>query len=475
MRGDAMLAMLALCAVVQADDTLSNEQYASQRPVLQVMGPNPVRIDVDPNKLYYEDMGAACTDPQEGNINMNVVVSGDFVEIGRPGLYHLMYECSNSKGQAAKPEIRTVVVSENFNPGCTTVIVSGQAKGTINFDRMGAYELQYTRCERGPGDEGLNERPDGRCAQTTIDGSPVFKQLNGGNFMYYYKPMSTWFIDDKFACTSHCSPIGDPHKVHSGFRAQSTAHQPENVMVAWQRASQAGSWLDSTTLTVGCTAPPPLPEGYDYKVSARMKLTGVTMSGFEKHSQLLFKMALGDTLDIAVGSITIDKVSAWHKPALRNGGNQDTEERRRRLTDDPAIDVAFSVTNTRERLARSIEPQLEETLFTTVFTSELRGVAGQSWTAEMERGSVTTPTMTTRAKIKLVALTVGALAAGVLVLSSLYLTHERYQRKQTEVGAELVDTSGNFATTEETQGLTQGESAGGFQSAALADGEPGEE
>ena len=80
----AIIAAITASVVASAVQTGGASSTAAA-PVIEVMGPNPLRMDVDPNKLYYEDQGAACTDPVEGNLNMDVVVSGDFVEIGRPG------------------------------------------------------------------------------------------------------------------------------------------------------------------------------------------------------------------------------------------------------------------------------------------------------------------------------------------------------------------------------------------------------
>ena len=259
----AMRVMIVAIAVVAAaataqhasGDTTSSE--TAQRPVIDIVGPNPLRMDVDPNKLYYEDQGASCTDPVEGNLNMDVVVSGDFVEIGRPGLYHLMYECENSKGVAAKPAIRTIVVSENFNPGCTTIVVAGRTKGMTHFEKMGDYVLQFTRCERGPGNEGVNERPDGRCVQTTVDGSPIFKQAGSGkNYLYYYKPHAAWFIDAQFECAPHCTPLGNAGTTHHGLRAPSTAHQPEAVTSPWQMSRMDGTYVEAKGITVGCKTKP---------------------------------------------------------------------------------------------------------------------------------------------------------------------------------------------------------------------------
>ena len=449
----AIIAAITASVVASATQT-GSASSAAAAPVIEVVGPNPLRMDVDPNKLYYEDQGAACTDPVEGNLNMDVVVSGDFVEIGRPGLYHLMYECTNSKGVSAKPAIRTIVVSENFNPGCTTVIVSGRTKGMSHVDKMGNYVLQFTRCERGPGNEGINERPDGRCVQTTVDGSPVFKQAGGKNYMYYYKPHHAWFVDSQFDCTTHCTPLGNPSTAHHGFRAPSMAHQPEAVSSPWQVSRKDGTYIESKMVKVGCSPPPPLPKGYDYQLSATVRLGGVSTTGFGKPQRTGFVVALADTLDVSQGDITIDSVVAWHPKPKKS----------RRLREalpqsEAAVDVAFHIVNTESRLTSDVAPQLQETMFSQVLASELQSTTGKTWYVEVEPGTVSSPSMTTAAKIRVLAIWVGAIAGLVLLGTTAVMTQRYYQKRATNIM--FADDDEAVFVSEEAQHLAAGGSSSG--------------
>ena len=440
---------------------------SATRPMIEIVGPNPLRIDVDPNKLYYEDEGAACTDPVEGNLNMDVVVSGDFVEIGRPGLYHLMYECSNSKGVAAKPAIRTIVVSENFDPGCTTIIVAGRTQSMSHYDTMGSYELQFTRCERGPGEQGINERPDGRCVQTTVDGSPIFRQQNGANFMYYYKPHGTWFIDTDFDCTTHCTPTGNPNG-HKGLRAPDMAHQPENVAAPWQIAKKDGSWGETSSISVGCTAPPPLPDNYDFKVDADVRIVGFTPKTFDSKAKSKFLVAISDALDVAQADIVIMEVTKWVQKDALHLGNSGAVRRLRAATHSAisaSVDVKFEVTNTQAKLQADVVPQLKETMFSQILASELVSAGLPVRDVYVEHGTVTPPSMTTKAKIKLVAIWVGGGAALVLLVTSAFLTQKYYQKRATTIMLEDED----VFVTEETSQLTFSQNPGGAAASAAYD------
>ena len=108
----------------------------------------------------------------------------------------------------APPLIRYVRVSEQWDPGCDSVTISGRSAGLRHEDRMGEFALQYERCEGAEVvGESTADGPSGRCVQTTIDGYPVYKQVKGDNWLYYYEPTRMWVVDTEFTCAIKCTPL----------------------------------------------------------------------------------------------------------------------------------------------------------------------------------------------------------------------------------------------------------------------------
>merc|ERR1712072_1366860 len=66
----------------------------------------------------YVDDGAVCTDQIDGMISQNVEVSGDVVNLSKPGTYHIFYDCADSAGRIAMQRTRTVVVADCTCPTC---------------------------------------------------------------------------------------------------------------------------------------------------------------------------------------------------------------------------------------------------------------------------------------------------------------------------------------------------------------------
>jgi len=66
----------------------------------------------------YVDAGATCSDLIDGNLNRAVRVSGDVVNLARPGAYHIKYDCDNHEGIAAYQAERIVYVQDHTCPVC---------------------------------------------------------------------------------------------------------------------------------------------------------------------------------------------------------------------------------------------------------------------------------------------------------------------------------------------------------------------
>jgi energy-converting hydrogenase Eha subunit C len=81
---------------------------ANNRPVITLVGSNPVNITVGNS---YTDAGATAFDIEDGNITANIVRTGT-VNTSVVGTSTITYNVSDSKGLAAIPVTRTVVVVE---------------------------------------------------------------------------------------------------------------------------------------------------------------------------------------------------------------------------------------------------------------------------------------------------------------------------------------------------------------------------
>ena len=53
---------------------------------------------------FYMDLGATCVDPEDGDLNALIEISGDVVILSTPGTYTITYTCTDSK--AFQPEQR---------------------------------------------------------------------------------------------------------------------------------------------------------------------------------------------------------------------------------------------------------------------------------------------------------------------------------------------------------------------------------
>ena len=57
-----------------------------KRPVITVLGPNPLMVDINKNGDIYEDQGALCNFGKQQETD-KVIVSGDKVQLSRPDVY----------------------------------------------------------------------------------------------------------------------------------------------------------------------------------------------------------------------------------------------------------------------------------------------------------------------------------------------------------------------------------------------------
>ncbi|XOV93542.1 MAG: immunoglobulin-like domain-containing protein [Bacteroidota bacterium] len=81
-------------------------------PVITLVGDETLCLNVGDT---YTDPGATATDDTDGDITSSIVVGGDAVDTGTPGIYEVTYNVSDAEGNAATQVTRGVVVSAVFN------------------------------------------------------------------------------------------------------------------------------------------------------------------------------------------------------------------------------------------------------------------------------------------------------------------------------------------------------------------------
>lgn len=357
-------------------------------PVITVIGANPLMTDVQhETKGWYIDAGALCSDQIDGPINENIIVSGDIVNLARPGVYKLEYHCKNYAGLKAAVKVRTVVVTEFYDPGCANITVSGRNDGLHHSSRMGSYLLEYTRCEGDVSRQGVDTSPDARCIQTN-DGRPIYRQSDGPNFLYFHKDKESkkggvWVID----------MTDEYEEEHLGIQVESSAGKPEDISGAWQMASKDGRWVPAPKINVGCGAPVQQEEtAGDYEVDAKITLLGITLNQFVKKSKSRhdFIVAVADALDVPIQEVAISQAVQ-------------TKQKRRLLSaigaGAQAIDVHVVITDTAEVLNKEVIPQLQETMFEKVLTSELQAQGIPITGTQIDRKSMGVY-KTTKAKLR---------------------------------------------------------------------------
>jgi hypothetical protein len=100
------------------------------KPILFVLQGDDLHLEATTEDNYV-DAGATCTDLIDGNLNRAVRVSGDVVNLARPGAYHIKYDCANHEGIAAYQAERIVYVEDNTCPVCQ--IIAGPPEIEASF------------------------------------------------------------------------------------------------------------------------------------------------------------------------------------------------------------------------------------------------------------------------------------------------------------------------------------------------------
>ncbi len=92
-----------------SSDGTGNSTTNNSAPVITLIGDEEMSLmaSLEDN---FEDPGANCIDEEEGDISMNVEVSGDMVNMGDAGEFLIFYNCQDSDGNEAEEVRRRVTV-----------------------------------------------------------------------------------------------------------------------------------------------------------------------------------------------------------------------------------------------------------------------------------------------------------------------------------------------------------------------------
>jgi hypothetical protein len=114
---DANNKAIKCCATVKR----TFEVLDDEAPEISVMGDKTLVIDAS-TVQEYTDAGATCNDYVDGVLSHAVEVSGEVVNMRRPGTYTIRYDCVDLSGKEALPEFRTVKVKDRT---CPVIVLNG--------------------------------------------------------------------------------------------------------------------------------------------------------------------------------------------------------------------------------------------------------------------------------------------------------------------------------------------------------------
>jgi len=102
-------------------------------PVITLTGNASVTVE---QGTSYTDAGATASDNVDGNLNANVIQSGDTVNVNTAGIYTIRYDVSDAAGNTAIQVIRSVTVSDTIAPVITLLgsTPSNHQQGSVYTD-----------------------------------------------------------------------------------------------------------------------------------------------------------------------------------------------------------------------------------------------------------------------------------------------------------------------------------------------------
>tara|TARA_B100000586_G_scaffold162463_1_gene118421 strand:- start:34 stop:849 length:816 start_codon:yes stop_codon:yes gene_type:complete len=110
------------CAAGQESEELCNAfenfdhelYHADDFPLITLLGENVLTL-TQSSDMNYVDAGASCFDAQDGDITNNIEVHGAVVNYNNEGSYTIFYDCTDSDGNHATTQSRTVIVQADPN------------------------------------------------------------------------------------------------------------------------------------------------------------------------------------------------------------------------------------------------------------------------------------------------------------------------------------------------------------------------
>lgn len=115
-------------------DFVNEETEVNLPPTITLLGDSEVSVL---KGTTYVDAGATASDPEDGDITANIVVTGS-VNTNTAGVYTLQYNVSDSKGLPATPVTRTVTVLETATTGVRERLINRAAQPLVNLTNLTA-------------------------------------------------------------------------------------------------------------------------------------------------------------------------------------------------------------------------------------------------------------------------------------------------------------------------------------------------
>jgi len=139
-------------------------------PEITLLGEENMSLEIGDT---YSEPGYSALDDRDGDLTENVVVSGDAVDTGTKGIYHIYYNVSDAAGNAAQQKIRTVSVGIDGIPPVITL--KGAAEITLNVGEN--YEE--------PGFSALDDKDGDLTSEVVVSGDAVDTETVGNYIIRY--------------------------------------------------------------------------------------------------------------------------------------------------------------------------------------------------------------------------------------------------------------------------------------------------
>jgi len=108
------------------------------KPIIEVLDGDDLHVEATKEDSYV-DAGATCYDLIDGNLNREVSVTGDVVNLAKPGAYTIKYDCKNSQGVSAFQAERVVYVEDNTCPQCEILPGPSEIEAGFPYADPGAH------------------------------------------------------------------------------------------------------------------------------------------------------------------------------------------------------------------------------------------------------------------------------------------------------------------------------------------------